>query len=508
MAQVFVAMSFEDSFDIVNETIHSACEYCNVKEIRMDKATPEMLRKNENDIWDSIVSEIKRSLILVGDFTLELDKKINQNVLTEVSMGMGMGKKIIIISQKPIELPFDWKHFRIIVYDNTTEGLEILKENLISEIKAITKDLDRREITEPQRLKTGRAKTIAVMNYKGGVGKTTLTLNLGTAFAKAGYKTLIIDLDPQLSLTFSCITEEVYKDWISMRGSIADIYRSYLRESDYNDDRKRKIKSLDELNISSRIIENAIRGAINNYSRFQYEKPEIEGVDLLPSDIKLNFYETKVLTDFDSTIDPNLQWFWQVTILRDLLQSEVNGQLVLNNYDVILFDCPPNLYLSTQNAIMSSSYWIAPSQADFLSISGFRNLRERVKELRTSYNKILNLDETQLPIIEDYKNLGLILTRLRSVGGRSGGGFLKNQQDKIDQIKTKEYREKLFSIENKAYIPEIAKISDLSEPRTTIFGSSCHIDKRDEIATHFEIIRDVIIKRIGDFQPKGLLKKD
>ncbi len=164
-------------------------------------------------------------------------------------------------------------------------------------------------------------KVIAITNQKGGVGKTTTTVNLGVGLAKEGKRILLIDADPQGSLSI-CLGQ---RNPDELDTSLATVMRAVVEER--------------ELPEGCGIIHHP------------------EGVDLMPSNIELSGTETGLVNVMSREF-----------ILKEYVSS------VRKNYDYILIDCMPSLGMMTINALVAADSLIIPSQPSFLSTKGLNLL--------------------------------------------------------------------------------------------------------------------------------------
>jgi len=181
---------------------------------------------------------------------------------------------------------------------------------------------------------------VAVVNQKGGTGKTTTTLNLSVALAARKQRVLAIDLDTQGNLTYSMGFMELEK-------SLTDVF--------YED---------------STWSETLLRA---------------ENIDLMPANVSL--------ADVELSMSGNDQ---RAFFLKDLLLP-IQGQ-----YDWILIDCPPSLSTLTLNALTAANGILIPMQLEVLSLQGLDLIQQTVAKIRASTNPNLDILGI-LPVMVDYR---------------------------------------------------------------------------------------------------------
>lgn len=180
----------------------------------------------------------------------------------------------------------------------------------------------------------GNAKIISVVNQKGGVGKTTTTINLGAAFAELGRRVLLVDFDPQHSLSVG-------------------------------------------LNVSTRDIEGSIYNLMMDESTKIDEfllKTSVPGMDMVPAHEDLSGAEGGLVT----------------VIAREKILKRVLAP-VLDFYDVILIDCQPSLGLLTVNALTASDWVLVPLECEYFALRGVALLDDIIKKVQINTNSDLEL---------------------------------------------------------------------------------------------------------------------
>jgi chromosome partitioning protein len=203
------------------------------------------------------------------------------------------------------------------------------------------------------------AKIIAFINYKGGVAKTTTTYHVGCSLAQHFNKrVLFVDIDPQTNLTFLCASIEDWEQFKQKTGTIASMYRRFQEK-----------KPLDTKRF---IWRQPVGSAL---------KRRIANLDLIPCDIDLlgeDLGGAAVAGSF-----PTLEMLRRQSRAylreRSFLQTALHE--VENDYDYILIDCPPNLYLMTQNALVVSNWYVVTAIPDHLSTIGLNILQRKVRSI-------------------------------------------------------------------------------------------------------------------------------
>jgi chromosome partitioning protein len=172
------------------------------------------------------------------------------------------------------------------------------------------------------------ATVISLLNHKGGVGKTTSTINIGAGMVELGKRVMLIDLDPQANLTVSLgIPRQKYSIYESLRGE-------------------------------SELVPYQVK----------------DGFDVVISTLDLSGAEMELINEAGREF-----------ILRELLAP------VMEEYDYIIIDCPPSLGLLTLNALTSSQFVLIPLQTEFLALQGVAKIKQVIDKVRFRLNKTLQI---------------------------------------------------------------------------------------------------------------------
>ncbi len=191
---------------------------------------------------------------------------------------------------------------------------------------------------------------IAVANQKGGVGKTTTTINLGAALARCGCKVLVIDLDPQGNASTGLGIASDNRDYTTYELLLDDV-------------------SLKEV----------------------IQPTATDRLHIVPATVDLSSADVELVSNEKRSF-----------LLHDALRQFAMDEL---GYDYILIDCPPSLNLLTVNAMVAAHSILVPLQSEFFALEGLSQLMLTIREVRQTANAALRIEGVVLTMYDSRNNL-------------------------------------------------------------------------------------------------------
>lgn len=238
----------------------------------------------------------------------------------------------------------------------------------------------------------GVVKIISVINYKGGVGKTTITSNLAAELSKRDKRVLMVDLDPQTNLTFLFMRVDEWKKNYEKNKTIKYWFDSII-------DGRKTIPELKDL-----IIRNGNLGLICSH------------LGLIDVDIELA-----------AGLSAGTERQHRNNFVKTYSYLKMELCKMKDDYDLILIDCPPNFSIVTKNALIASDYYLIPSKMDYLSTLGINQLRSNVDKIVNEYNR--NCEENSYDEVHP-KLLGIVANMVSF----RGGNLISSQQNYLSQL--------------------------------------------------------------------------
>lgn len=214
-------------------------------------------------------------------------------------------------------------------------------------------------------------KIISVINYKGGVGKTTVTSNLAGELAARGKKVLLLDMDAQASLTFSFVSPDDWNNSLKDNCTIKNYFDNISQ-------------GFAPVPLGNLVI------SPPNVNNFLADGGSQGRIDLISSHLGLINVDLELATLLGGANmnQTKLNYIKVHGRLRESIEEYANGR-----YDVVLIDCPPNFNIVTKNALIASDQILIPAKPDYLSTLGIDYLHRSVEQLIREFNEYASLDQ-------------------------------------------------------------------------------------------------------------------
>lgn len=240
-------------------------------------------------------------------------------------------------------------------------------------------------------------KVISMINWKGGVGKSTLSLHLGVGAMKfsnpeSRARVLLVDLDPQCNLSYLALGVSKYIDHVydKKKPTLKNLFDSYFKGETFD--------------TTKAIIKKPITASPG--------KIWID-VDLLPSHHDLVLVDMRLAREKKSGTTHQEETRYEIDKLS-IIQNALDQ--VADQYDYIILDCPPNINLVTQNSFFASDSYVIPAIPDFLSTVGISLIRTEMDRLNKNFSQMIGysgIDATYA----DAELKGIIFNMVDEYGG-------------------------------------------------------------------------------------------
>ncbi|MBO3342095.1 ParA family protein [Clostridium perfringens] len=253
---------------------------------------------------------------------------------------------------------------------------------------------------------------ISFINYKGGVGKTTLTANVAAELAFRGKRVLVVDLDPQTNLTLSFIDLKQWQSLDKEGKTIKHWYDEFL-DADLDESLKDLI-----------VVPTKVNSVLEGMRSKGY-------VHLISSHLELINLDMELATRYGGNSERTIR----SSFLRLFSRLKKGLEEVEADYDLVLIDCPPNFNIVTQNAIIASDMYLVPAKADFLSTLGIDQLVRHIDSLTEKYNKYVSEDDSSRWKSINPQLVGVVFTMINIYNGNP----IQAQNSYIHQVSRNGY---------------------------------------------------------------------
>jgi cellulose biosynthesis protein BcsQ len=234
---------------------------------------------------------------------------------------------------------------------------------------------------------------IALYNHKGGVGKTTLTVNIAAALSDLGYRVLLVDADPQCNLTSYLVDPVVVDDWLdnSETSDGKTIWSSIKPMLDSDGD----IRKVNPIELPNNIF-------------------------LLPGDIRLSEYESQLSQIWVECFQRRVRGFKGATAISEL----VNRAAFNEDIDYIFYDVGPNIGPLNRVVLLDCDYFIVPAACDLFSTRALKTLGHALESWIKEWGTISQLAPDNVFLLPGRpKFLGYIIQKFRTYRGTITGAF-------------------------------------------------------------------------------------
>ena len=256
------------------------------------------------------------------------------------------------------------------------------------------------------------AKRISIINFKGGVGKTTLAFHLGTGLAyfgedveEEGSRVLLVDMDHQSSLSLLCLGSNGWEGAVNSGRTVEAVFRPFVSDE----------RALPGTEIIAR-------------SPMHPRDPDYDLMDLVPASLRLDDTEIELTASRQDNAIIS-EWNKRTLLCRWLEETGVDDE-----YDYIIFDCPPATKIVSQNAIAASHGYIIPVVPEAVMERGAPHLRDMMRSGIDDWLKALaSKGDARAMYVPDTRLVGLVITQIQT-SGRSSSGYTNDHAQHLRSL--------------------------------------------------------------------------
>ena len=314
------------------------------------------------------------------------------------------------------------------------------------------------------------AKRVSVINFKGGVGKTTLAFHLGTGLARYHEcKVLLIDMDHQSSLSIVCLGATNWVAAVHNQKTVAAVFEPFVGQKPHFPSK--------EIISKSPMSQKLGKWVGRRYST----------MDIVASSLQLDDIEIELTASHHGNAIHS-EWNKRTLLCRWLEESGLDSE-----YDYVIFDCPPATKIVSQNAIAASHGYIIPVVPEAVMERGAPHLHQMVKSgIDDRLNALAAMGERRNMHVPNTALIGLVITRIQTSGGYSG--YTDDHTQHLSSLQ-KLWQEQLV----KPYIVQGTGVSQALADGVPVYdrGNTQNVGKRG-IHRQFQNLIKVLKSRIDD----------
>ena len=293
------------------------------------------------------------------------------------------------------------------------------------------------------------AKRVSIINFKGGVGKTTLAFHLATGLARffEGKKILLVDVDHQSSLSVLCEGPTGWENVVTKGQTVDNVFRHFMNGTN----------SFPGIEIIDRRPKTKVwfkRSGESHLRDLEHLRPHYRTLDLVPASLSLDDTEIELTGTYKGDGNRS-EWDKRTLLCRWIEETEIEGESIDDYYDYVIFDCPPATKIISQNAIAASHGYIIPVVPEAVMAQGVPHLRSLISNGIDGRLKDLSQSGSARPIyVSDTRLVGIVISSIKTHGPAHSG--YTNDHTQHLQILERQFGSELV----KPYIQEGVGVSE------------------------------------------------